>query len=334
MGRNRVRATAETTSTLPQPGPIHGGMEAAAVPTPVPEAGACVLIADDDPDILGLLAFLLERDGYSVVKAADGLAALRLARECRPDLCVLDLSMPGVDGYAVCRELQALGSTAPPVIFLTAHAHTGARVEGLDAGAVDYIVKPFNREELRARVRAALRTKTARDQLAVEAVTDPLTGLMNRANVSVLDEHVATARRTGSPLAVLMIDLDHFKNVNDLHGHVAGDAVLRQVARRFMRAMRDTDVLIRFGGEEFLALLTATDTIGAVTMAARLRESLEDSPIIVVDGGEAVEITMRASVGVAPLREGRDTAAVLIEAADKALYRAKSLGRDRVELAE
>jgi diguanylate cyclase (GGDEF)-like protein len=309
-------------------------MEAAAVPVPAPEAGACVLIADDDPDILGLLAFLLERDGYSVVKAIDGLHALRLARECRPDLCVLDLSMPGVDGYTVCRELQALGPSAPPVIFLTAHAHTGARVEGLDAGAVDYIVKPFDREELRARIRAALRTKTVRDQLAVEAATDPLTGLMNRANVGALDEHVASACASGSPLAVLMIDLDHFKNVNDLHGHPAGDAVLRQVARRFMRAMRDTDVLIRFGGEEFLALLTGTDTIGAVTMAARLRESLESSPIVVTGEGRPVEVSMRASVGVATLRDGRDTSTALIEAADRALYRAKSLGRDRVELAE
>jgi two-component system cell cycle response regulator len=300
-----------------------------------PETGACVLIADDDPDILGLLAFLLRRDGYRVVKAPDGLEALRLVREHSPDLCLLDVTLPGADGYAVCRELQSLGGNVPPVIFLTAHAHTGARVEGLDAGAVDYIVKPFDREELRARVRAALRTKSERDQLAAEAATDSLTGLTNRAQLdATADGLVARARAREEPLAALMIDLDHFKRVNDVHGHAAGDAVLRQVARRFARSIRQSDVLVRYGGEEFLALLPGTDTIGAVTMAARLRESLEAEPVVFVeDGAEPVEITIRASVGVAAWSEALGDAAGLIAAADRGLYQAKSLGRNRVELA-
>jgi diguanylate cyclase (GGDEF)-like protein len=295
---------------------------------------ACVLIADDDPDILALLALLLERDGYRVVRATDGLEALRLAREAMPDLCMLDVSMPGADGYTVCRELLAQKQGAPLVILLTAHAHTPARVDGLDAGAVDYIVKPFDRQELLARVRAALRTKTVRDELAAEAITDPLTGLPNRTHLAVAaEEHVAMAERTGRPLCCLMIDLDHFKSVNDTYGHAAGDAVLCETARRFARTVRRSDVLARYGGEEFVVLLPETDTIGAVTIAARLRESLEaESVVHVGEGGAQAEIVVRASIGVAAWREGLSPAGLVAEA-DKALYRAKALGRDRVELA-
>jgi diguanylate cyclase (GGDEF)-like protein len=247
---------------------------------------------------------------------------------------VLDVSMPGADGYTVCRELLAQGAGAPLVILLTAHAHTPARVSGLDAGAVDYIVKPFDRQELLARVRAALRTKTARDELAVEAVTDALTGLLNRSHLAAAaEEHVALTARTGRPLSCLMIDLDHFKAVNDTHGHAAGDAVLCETAKRFARTVRRSDVLVRYGGEEFVVLLPETDTIGAVTIAARLRESLEAAPVVYPkdDGGD-VEIHVRASIGVAAWRAGLDPAGLIAEA-DTALYRAKALGRDRVELA-
>ncbi len=134
---------------------IDSVLHAAEPNVPDSGGGTCVLIADDDPDILGLLGFLLEQEGYEVLRAVDGLQALQLADEHEPALCVLDVSMPGVDGYAVCRELQARGQSPPTVIFLTAHAHTTARVSGLDAGAVDYVVKPFNGEELMARIRAA-----------------------------------------------------------------------------------------------------------------------------------------------------------------------------------
>jgi diguanylate cyclase (GGDEF)-like protein len=298
-----------------------------------PDERPCILVADDDPDILRLLGMILERDGYRVVSAADGLAALRLAREEQPDLCVLDVSMPGADGYTVCRELQAAGANAPPVIFLTAHAHTTARIDGLDAGAVDYVVKPFERNELKARVRAALRTKSARDALAAEATTDALTGLRNRRELDELaDALVCEARENGKQLACLMVDLDHFKSVNDAHGHPAGDAVLREVAARFAKRIRRSDVLARYGGEEFVVLLPDTDAAGALAMAARLRESLEAAPVLLGDGDDRVPIAVRASVGVASLGDGQDAAGLVAEA-DRALYRAKSLGRDRIELA-
>jgi len=294
-----------------------------------------ILVADDDPDILFLLGRLLERDGYDVVKAPDGTEALRLARESRPDLLLLDVSMPGADGYSVCRELQADGPSAPPVIFLTANAHTSARVSGLDAGAVDYITKPFEPAELKARVRAALRTKEAKDALATEAATDALTGLLNRSQLEPRAcQLVALARRHGHRLACLMIDLDHFKVVNDTYGHAAGDAVLVEAARRFRQVTRASDAIFRYGGEEFLALLPETDIEGAVTIAEKLRLALAVAPVVFApEDGSIVAIPVRASVGAATWQDGLESAARLIAAADEALYQAKALGRDRVEVA-
>jgi diguanylate cyclase (GGDEF)-like protein len=294
----------------------------------------CVLIADDDPDILFLVRRLLEREGYEVVQAPGGDEALRLARERSLDLLILDVSMPGTDGHAVCRELQVDGADAPPVIFLTAHAHTSARVSGLDAGAVDYVTKPFQPDELRARVRAALRQKTVKDVLANEAATDALTGLLNRSQLeSRIREMAALAGRHGRPFACLMIDLDRFKAINDTYGHSAGDAVLMEAARRFERQKRISDVLIRYGGEEFVALLPA-DEEGALALAERLRAVLAAAPVVFrPDGGQPIEISVRASVGIAHWRRDMDDPAQLVAAADAALYRAKALGRNRVEVA-
>lgn len=294
-----------------------------------------ILVADDDPDILSLLGHLLRKAGYEVITATDGNEALALAREHDPDLLVLDVSMPHADGYTVCRQIQEDGLAAPPVIFLTAHAHTSARVNGLDAGAVDYITKPFDPDELRARVRAVLRTKTARDALAVEAATDALTGLLNRSQLGPrVSELVSAARRHGRPLACLMIDLDHFKAVNDTYGHPAGDAVLAEAARRFDSVRRAEDVLIRYGGEEFLALLPDTDAEGAVVAADKLRAALAAGPVSVeTDGGPPLEITVRASIGVACWDATMADASLLVAASDEALYRAKAAGRNQVQLA-
>jgi two-component system cell cycle response regulator len=292
-----------------------------------------ILVADDDPDILAMVETLLVRDGYGVVRATNGIEALDLARATDPDLLVLDLSMPGLDGYAVCREVRATSVEAPPVIFLTARTETHDRVSGLDAGAVDYIVKPFAAAELRARVRAALRTKLDGDRLRRAAATDPLTGLLNRGQLGPrVGELVAAARRTGRPLACLMIDLDFFKAVNDSYGHPTGDVVLMEVARRLDRAKRTSDVLVRYGGEEFLVLLPETDSEGALGLAERLRAAIAEAPIVAAtESGERYEISIRASVGVSWLDDGMYDATLLVAAADDALYRAKSRGRDRVE---
>lgn len=321
-----------------------------------------ILVADDDPDIRRYVAIVLERAGYKVSVAADGDAALKLAREQSPDLLLLDVAMPGQDGVEVCRAIQADWHVPPPVIFLTAAGHTQARVAGLDAGAVDYISKPFELEELRARVRAALRTKARRDELLIEATTDALTGLPNRRHLDIrATELFALAKRHQRPLACLMIDIDHFKQVNDTFGHAAGDAVLRHVAARLSPIRRTSDILGRYGGEEFAMFLPETEAAGALAVAEKIRAEM--LPPVRLGGGSAdyeggavttaltagsdaragmppaerpapLELHVRVSIGVGCLSEGAELLEELYAFADAALYRAKALGRDRVAFRE
>jgi diguanylate cyclase (GGDEF)-like protein len=288
-----------------------------------------VLVADDDGVTRAIVSSWLAESGYGVIAAPDGEQALMLAAEHDPDLLLVDVTMPGMDGYDVCRAIQAGGSNAPPVIFLTAHTQITSRVAGLDAGAVDYIVKPFEQTELIARVRAALRSKAARDEFAEQATRDPLTGLFNRRQLDVLSgEAIAVAKRYGRDLSCLMVDLDRFKSVNDQHGHAAGDTVLREAARRFAESIRAADILGRYGGEEFLLLLPETGALAAVTAANKLRSALAASPF---DLG-ALDLQVTASIGVAAWHDGMSASASLYAAADEALYRAKELGRNRTEL--
>ena len=293
------------------------------------DAQPLVLIADDDGVTRAMVGSWLTDSGYGVVAARDGEEALLLAGERDPDLLLVNLIMPGLDGFDVCRAIQAEGEAPPPVIFITAHDRSGRRGIGLDAGAVDYIVKPFEQEELIARVRAALRTKVERDGLADQAAHDPLTGLLNRRELDArADEAVALAQRHDRPLSCLLLDLDHFKQVNDVHGHAAGDHVLRETGRRLSAACRISDVIARYGGEEFVLLLPETPLEAAVVLADKLRSALAETPF---DVGNAL-ISIRASVGAAALNATMQTPASLLAAADRALYRAKGLGRDRTEL--
>lgn len=290
-----------------------------------------VLVADDDGVTRAMVGSWLARSGYEVVVARDGEEALRLARERRPDLLLVDVTMPAMDGYDVCRAVQADGGTPPPVIFLTAHGKAAARVTGLDAGAVDYIVKPFDQAELIARVRAALRTKAVRDGLVEQAARDGLTGLLNRRELDLrAQEAFALARRHGRELSCLMLDIDHFKQVNDVHGHAAGDAVLREVARQLGAVCRAADVVARYGGEEFVVLLPETPARAAVATADKLRSVLSARRF----DADGAGIPIRASIGVASLTKEMGTYESLYAAADEALYRAKQLGRDRSELHE
>jgi diguanylate cyclase (GGDEF)-like protein len=290
-----------------------------------------ILVADDDRVTRTMVSSWLSGAGYEVIGAADGEQALHLAREHRPDLLLVDVTMPGRDGYEVCRAIQAESRTPPPVIFLTAHSQTNARVAGLDAGAVDYIVKPFANEELVARVRAALRTKAVHDGLVETASRDGLTGVFNRRELDTRAEQAAAlAARHGRPFACLLLDIDHFKQVNDVYGHAAGDAVLREAARRICEASRISDIIGRYGGEEFVVLLPETDGEGAVAAADKLRAQLASTAVVM---GETA-ITVRASVGAAVWSDAMHTAADLYAAADQALYRAKELGRDQTQLYE
>ena len=286
-----------------------------------------VLVADDGVTRAMVSAWLRD-SGVDVIAARDGDEALVVATEQQPDLLVVDVTMPGQDGHDVCRAIQAASAVPPPVIFLMAHTPTTTRVAGLDAGAVDYIVKPFEQAELVARVRAALRTKAVRDDFVEQATRDRLTGLLNRREIDVHAEAaVSLAHRHGRSVSFLMVDIDHFKRLNDRYGDAAGDEVLREVARRIFSACRASDVVGRFGDDEFLLALPETLADDAATTGDKIRRVLSEKPVKCGD----LRIAITASVGVAELDPGMRTAE-LYEAADRALYRAKELGRNRTEL--
>jgi diguanylate cyclase (GGDEF)-like protein len=270
----------------------------------------------------------LDRSGYRVISARDGDEALVVATEQLPDLMLVDVTMPGLDGYDVCRAVQTASAIPPPVIFLTALEQATARVTGLEAGAVDYIVKPFAQAELIARVRAALRTKAVRDGFIEQATRDALTGLYNRREMDAqVDAAVKLAERHGRPLAVLMADIDHFKQVNDRYSHAAGDEVIREVARRISAVCRGSDVIGRYGGEEFILILPEASIQDAVTAGDKLRRVLTERPVTFESLGIPVTMSIGAAAWEAPM-----TKSSLLAAADEALYRAKALGRNRTEL--
>jgi diguanylate cyclase (GGDEF)-like protein len=299
-----------------------------------------ILAADDDPISLRVLDAALKASGHGVVLARDGGEAMRLLEsDSTPRLAILDWNMPGRDGVEICRWLRSRdGAPYIYTILLTSRSQTADRVAGLDSGADDFIIKPFHRDELQARVRCGVRLLTVQEQLETaqrllrdQAAHDALTGLLNHGTIlSHLERDVARSRRDGRPVAAVMADLDHFKQINDGLGHPAGDAVLREVARRMTSVLRASDAMGRYGGEEFLAVLSGTDGAGALRVAERLRQTISGEPIRV----GTVELDVTCSFGVAVSRSGHTTVEALVAAADAALYRAKRAGRNRVELAD
>ncbi len=296
-----------------------------------------VLIADDDEIYRGLLCSTLARWGYQVVAVDQGERALALlTAENAPTLAVLDWMMPGLSGPEICKRLRASpGSRYAYVLLLTARHEMEDVVEGLEAGADDYLTKPFEASELRARLRTATRILDLQEKLLESrreleslATHDPLTHLWNRrAILERLSSESARAHREKKSVAVLLADVDHFKEVNDRRGHLVGDLVLSEVARRMAAALRPYDVLGRFGGEEFLVVLTTDAPEAFLVVAERLREAVVAFPF----SADGLEFPLSISVGVAASLPGTaaDTQA-LLRAADAALYRAKDEGRNRV----
>ncbi len=288
-----------------------------------------VLVADDDEAIRDLLVMVLAEAGYATLDAANGQAAAELALEHRPDLALLDVMMPGMDGFAACRAIKADPRTAGiPVLLLTALAHTDSKVRGLSDGATDYITKPFENAELLARIKKVLQEKDQRDALAAEALTDALTGLTNRRSLErQLDQLLAHAERGDEPLSVLLFDVDRFKVINDTYGHAAGDVVLTTLARRAQEAVRAQDVVGRLGGEEFLVILPGAGRTAAYITAERLRAHVAARPIATAAG--PIDVTV--SVGASTTHPGMDIErTTLITSSDHALYSAKNTGRNRV----
>jgi two-component system, cell cycle response regulator len=298
-----------------------------------------VLVADDEVVSRRLIETSVRRWGYDAVVARDGLEATHILNgPAAPKLAILDWMMPGLDGIELCREIRSRDSDCYTYILLLTGKHNKTDVvQGLEAGADDYIVKPFDPQELRVRLQTGKRIlclldqiKAARETLRELAARDPLTGLWNHsAIIDLLINELERAQRQGGYVGVVLVDLDHFKSINDTHGHLVGDRVLREVAQVMSGTIRPYDAVGRLGGEEFLIVLPGCDQINAVGHAERLRLALHRIAVNTPSG----PVHLTASFGVAVVGpESRIDARTAIQYADSAMYAAKHAGRDRVEI--
>ena len=264
-----------------------------------------ILVIDDSEKIHPLVKAILADEPVDIQSATDARYGLVLAASMRPDLILLDVDMPGLNGFDACKQLKADPATADvPVIFLTSLSSVQEKVHGFELGAVDYVTKPFNRAELMARVRASLRTNHIIRSLEEKALIDPLTGLGNRAMFTQrFEAEVCLRIRFGTPLSCILMDVDHFKEVNDTYGHPAGDQVLKMIGKAIADLCRTEDVACRFGGEEFVIIAPHTNGADAETFADRIRQIIAEtrfkpenialSPLL----GDCIRVT--ASFGVA-----------------------------------
>lgn len=294
-----------------------------------------LLVVDDQPTNIRLLYEAFHQQ-YDIFMAASGEEALEQIKRAQPDLILLDVMMPGMDGYEVCRRLKAEPMTAEiPVIFVTAQHSESDEVLGFEIGAVDFITKPINPVIVKARVATHMALKRQNDVLRSIAMLDGLTGIANRRK---FDEALASlwhqCRRDQEPLSLIMLDVDYFKRYNDHYGHQAGDDCLRALADAFRRALlRPQDLLARIGGEEFACLLPWTDATGAMTTAERIKDAVHQlaldhqaSPV-----GKIVTVSMGLVTQIPGFANGSSR---LMELADQALYRQKANGRDGICIAQ
>jgi two-component system cell cycle response regulator len=295
-----------------------------------------ILIADDDAVSRRLLEGTLVRLGHEVVAVADGGAAIAaLTQSDGPRLAILDWMMPVADGLVVCRQIRQCSATYVYLILLSAQDTRENMVTGLDSGADDFLTKPLNVAELCARLRSGVRVLElqaglleAQEKLRALATHDDLTGLWNRRMIlEQLNRELNRARHERRPLAVALADLDAFKQVNDTHGHAAGDAVLRETAIALRSQIREYDFIGRYGGEEFLLILPGCDAVAGRAIAERVRARIAAVPVKLGD----VELAMSVSLGLSWTGGAGLEPGPLIHAADEALYRAKARGRNRVE---
>ena len=300
------------------------------------------LIAEDDPIFRRILESWFRKWDYRVTAVENGLDAWEvLQREDAPQLAILDWMMPGMDGIELCRRIRSRDhGPYRYVLLLTAKDDKQDVVAGLEAGADDYLTKPFHVDELRARVRAGKRILDrqaalihAKDDLQFAAAHDPLTGLWNRgAILDLLKREVSRRQRTADALGVIMADIDYFKKINDTHGHLVGDAVLQEVTRRLAVGVRPYDAVGRYGGEEFLIVFPGCSAANLVVGAERLRRCIADPPIETSAG----QLPVTLSLGLASAEQGEKETLdceTFLHTADDALYAAKARGRNRVETA-
>ena len=315
-----------------------------------------ILIVDDNPVNLDLLSGMLLDRGYRVRVATNGRRAISAARSAVPDLVMLDINMPEMDGYEVCRQLKGDETTVGvPIIFISALDNAIDKVKAFQTGGADYVTKPFQFEEVLARIeiqlkisrlqremerkneelrQSNLQLERANRMLRALSYLDALTGIANRRHFEEsLEQEWRRAERAGTKLSLLMVDIDYFKRLNDTQGHQCGDECLRIVAEALSDALRRAgDLAARYGGEEFAVLLPNTDREGAARIGEQIRAHVERLGIA---NAGAVPPVVTVSVGAATTEPLLDVApAALVDAADRALYRAKNAGRNRVIAAD
>ncbi|GAB4484204.1 MAG: diguanylate cyclase [Thermodesulfovibrionales bacterium] len=309
-------------------------------------AKARVLLVEDDALQANETRALLTKTGYEVLWAQDGINAIKQVKSEKPDIILLDVVLPGLDGYEVCRWLKLEESTKGiPVIMLTVKKDLADKVSGLQIGADDYLPKPYNELELNARIYASLRTKALQDELKAKnnqleellykveymAITDVLTGLFNRRRFhDVVGKEFERAKRYAMPLSIIMLDIDHFKQVNDRYGHQAGDGVLKQISEIILKSIREVDTASRFGGEEFIVVLPNTDRKDALTVAERMRKTISETAF-----PDVPDTRVTVSLGVAGIPDDLiATEEQMVRCADYALYTSKKGGRNRIEVCD
>jgi two-component system, cell cycle response regulator len=328
-----TESPAPAAGTIRDNSPVHDE-QASAVNT--------ALIAEDDSIFRRILESCFKKWDYRVTSVDNGLAAWEvLQKEDAPQLAILDWMMPGMEGIELCRRIRSHnGGPYRYILLLTAKDDRQDVVQGLEAGADDYLTKPFDVDELRARVRAGRRILDlqaalirAKDDLQFAAAHDPLTGVWNRgAIIDFLRREVSRHDRSADPLGVVMADIDHFKKINDTYGHPVGDAVLQEVTRRLGLAVRTYDFVGRYGGEEFLIVFPGCGGSNLRVLAERLRTAIADQVVETSAG----KIPVTLSLGIAAVEEGEKkklNCEALLRSADQALYAAKALGRNRAEIA-
>lgn len=296
---------------------------------------ARILVVEDDPVTQRILLEILNNTGYTVETATDGVQAIERFHTVTPDLLILDVVMPRMNGLEVCRIVKASVDTFIPIILVTAQGDVEAKVAGLKLGADDYLIKPFHPLELQARVASMLRIKSLQDkilqkrrELEALSITDPLTGLLNhRAMQTRLREEFVRARRYNEPLSVIMIDVDYFKNINDALGHLYGDKILGTLSQILTRSIREIDSAARYGGDEFMLILPQTHFSGALAVADRIWRAVNAEKL----PAKITTSALGVSVGIAFYPNKSITCSEdLVELADQALYQAKSEGRNRI----
>jgi two-component system cell cycle response regulator len=302
------------------------------------EQSGRILVIDDNEVIKRLATMLLVKKGYSVETATNGPEGIASAKSFNPHVILLDVIMPEIDGYEVCRCLKADGETKDiPIIMVTSKAEIVDKVKGLELGAADYVQKPFDHDELQARVATQVKMKVLWDELQEKnklleelVKKDGLTNLYNhRYFHDRIVEEFNRCKRYGLSVSCVLMDIDFFKKINDTYGHQAGDEILKKLAEKILSNIRDVDIAARYGGEEFALILPHTTIENAANFSERLRRCVDETDFQF--NGISIKVTV--SLGVASLPENKPaTHTDIIRFADEALYAAKTAGRNRVEL--